>query len=54
MIFHDKTSSDFLGMTLRSISDYLEDMGYEYVCVDGVNRFGECMRLSVSLKRVEE
>lgn len=54
MKISDKTPGDFLGMTLREISDYLENMDYDYICIDGMNRYDERMRLSVSLKPLKE
>lgn len=48
------TTTDFLDMTLREISDYLEDMGYEYASLDGTSKYGNRMRLSVTLKPISD
>ena len=48
----DVTTTDFLDMTLRDISDYLEDMGYESAVLDGTGKYGNRMRLRVTLKPI--
>lgn len=48
------TTTDFLDMTLRDISDYLEDMGYESAVLDGTSKYGNRMRLSVILKPISD
>ena len=50
----DVTTTDFLDMTLRDISDYLEDMGYESAVLDGTGKYGNRMRLRVTLKPIGE
>ena len=46
------TTTDFLDMTLREISDYLEDMEYESAVLDGTGKYGNRMRLRVTLKPI--
>jgi hypothetical protein len=48
----DVTTTDFLDMTLREISDYLEDMEYESAVLDGTGKYGNRMRLRVTLKPI--
>ena len=50
----DVTTTDFLDMALRDISDYLEDMGYESAVLDGTGKYGNRMRLRVTLKPIGE
>ena len=45
------TPSDFLDMSLREISNYLEDNGYEEAWLDGTGSLGR-MGLTVSLKKL--
>jgi len=53
-MMNEITTTDFLDMTLRDISDYLEDMGYESAVLDGTGKSGERMRLRVTLKPIGE
>lgn len=48
----DITANDFLDMTLRELSDYLEDNGYDSAVMDGMNKYGNRMRLRVTLKPI--
>ena len=48
----DVTTTDFLDMTLREISDYFEDMEYESAVLDGTGKYGNRMRLRVTLKPI--
>lgn len=48
----DITANDFLDMTLRELSDYLEDNGYDSAVMDGMSKYGNRMRLRVTLKPI--
>ncbi len=53
MFNDDLTSTDFLNMTLREISDYLEDNHLAEAWLDGTGSMGR-MRLSVKLESIKK
>ena len=46
----DLTTADVLEMSLHDISDLLEDNGYNRLSLEGTNRSGERVVLSVELR----
>ena len=49
-MYDDITTADVLEMSLHDISDLLEDNGYNRLSLEGTNRSGERVVLSVELR----